>query len=62
MKKPIKLQINVAKPRNPIALSARQRRAGAHQPDNLPRHERRIQKQQLRHFLLGRNKNREMDV
>lgn len=42
------------KPRNPLALAARQRRAGAHETDDSPRRRRRAEKQQLRALLAGR--------
>jgi len=61
MKNTFRIKVKIAKPRNPVALAARQRNAGAHQPDDPARHERRVKKQQLRHFLLGRDTESEAD-
>jgi hypothetical protein len=46
-----------AKPRNPVALSARQRKAGSHEAYNPQRHERRVAKQTLRLQLMGRRED-----
>jgi hypothetical protein len=62
MKTKIKLQITLPKPRNPVALQARQRKAGMHQSDNPARHARRVEKQKLRLMLLGRDTEGNMDV
>ena len=45
------------KPRNPVALPARQRKAGSHAADNPRREERRIAKQELRLQLRGRRED-----
>jgi hypothetical protein len=42
------------KPRNPLALAARQRKAGSHQSDKPSRQIRRNGKNDLRLYLLGR--------
>jgi hypothetical protein len=62
MKPTIKLKIKATKPRNPVALPARQRKAGAHQAYNPTRHARRVQKHALRLVLLGRDKDGDMDA
>ena len=46
--------IKPPKPRNPVALPARQRKAGSHAGDNPRRGERRAAKQELRLHLMGR--------
>ncbi|HEX8955195.1 MAG TPA: hypothetical protein VF798_02920 [Burkholderiaceae bacterium] len=45
------------KPRNPVALPARQRKAGSHDGYNPRRSARRIAKHELRLQLLGRGEN-----
>jgi hypothetical protein len=50
----MKIKIVLPKPRNPLALPARQRKAGAHTPDNPARSERRKAKYQLRLALTKR--------
>jgi len=49
----MKIKIPATKPRNPVALPARQRKAGSHGPVN----RRRIAKQELRLLLQGRRKD-----
>ena len=56
MKIKIKLP-NEGKPRNPLALAARQRNAGVHEPENRLRTERRKEKQRLRETLARRLKD-----
>ncbi|MES2932972.1 MAG: hypothetical protein V4805_05735 [Pseudomonadota bacterium] len=46
-----------AKPRNPLAVAAKTRRAGAHQSENPARQARRLEKQKL-HLLLSGKKDR----
>ncbi len=50
----MKIKIPAIKPRNPVALPARQRKAGSHAGDNPRRGERRAAKQELRLHLMGR--------
>ena len=50
----MKIAIKLPKPRNPLALPARQRKAGAHASHNPARRLRRIDKHNLRLLLLGR--------
>ncbi len=56
MKITIKLP-KLAKPRNPVALPAKQRKAGSHEAYNPQRHERRVAKQKLRLHLMGRRED-----
>ena len=53
----MKIKIKLPKPRNPVALPARQRKAGSHAAYNLRREERRIAKQELRLHLMGRKED-----
>ncbi len=50
----MKVTITLPKPRNPVALPARQRKAGSHADANPRREARRIAKQELRLHLHGR--------
>jgi hypothetical protein len=50
----MKIKIALPKPRNPVALPARQRKAGAHGTFNQARQQRRVEKYQLRLMLMGR--------
>ena len=50
----MKINIKLPKPRNPLVLPARQRKAGAHASDNPARRLRRVEKHNLRLLLLGR--------
>ena len=45
-----------AKPRNPLAVAAKTRRAGAHQADNPARQTRRAEKQKLHELLAGKKR------
>lgn len=49
----MKIKIKLPKPRNPQALPARQRKAGAHGSFRPERRERRIEKQRLHQLLTG---------
>ncbi len=53
----MKITIKVPKPRNPTALPVRQRKAGAHQSENPARQVRRVAKNDLRLYLLGRKED-----
>ena len=53
----MKIKVPTLKPRNPVALPARQRKAGSHDSYNPRREERRIAKQELRLHLLGRRED-----
>jgi hypothetical protein len=48
--------IKQLKPRNPHALAARQRNAGAHGAYQAKRRERRVEKQALRSLVIGQQK------
>ncbi|HEY8027598.1 MAG TPA: hypothetical protein VIF60_23865 [Burkholderiaceae bacterium] len=50
----MKIKIATPKPRNPVALPARQRKAGAHGAFNQGRQQRRVEKYNLRLMLMGR--------
>ena len=50
----MKITIKLPKPRNPLALPVRQRKAGAHKSDSQPRQMRRTGKNDLRLYLQGR--------
>ena len=47
------------KPRNPVALPARQRKAGSHAAYNPQRAARRVAKHELRLHLLGRGEDQD---
>ncbi|CAN5283492.1 hypothetical protein BH11PSE11_BH11PSE11_07660 [soil metagenome] len=55
----MKITIKLSKPRNPLVVAAKQRKAGAHGAYRPERHERRVEKQRLRQLLSGRVRNRE---
>jgi hypothetical protein len=55
-----KITIKLAKPRNPLVVAAKQRKAGAHGAYRPERHERRVEKQRLHLLLSGRLRD-EMD-
>ena len=55
----MKLTIKLPKPRNPLALPARQRKAGAHASHNPARRLRRIEKHNLQLALSGRGQDRD---
>ena len=55
MKLTIKLP-KAAKPRNPLVVPARNRKAGAHNAWNPERSARRVEKQKLRQLLSGRGR------
>ncbi|PWF55644.1 hypothetical protein [Massilia glaciei] len=48
--------LKVPKPRNPLAVLAKSRRAGAHEGDEPARRARRLEKHQLHVLLSGRKK------
>ena len=50
----MKVKLTLPKPRNPVALPARQRKAGAHDGFNPTRQQRRIDKYNLRLTLMGK--------
>lgn len=50
----MKIKIAIPKPRNPVALPARQRKAGAHGAFNQGRQQRRVEKYKLCLMLMGR--------
>jgi hypothetical protein len=54
--------INQSKPRNPHALAARQRAAGAHGAHLARRKQRRTEKQALRALVIGQQKQGESDA
>lgn len=50
----MKITIKLPKPRNPLAIAARQRKAGAHEDLHNARHQRRSEKQALNLMLRGK--------
>ncbi len=50
----MKIVIKTPKPRNPLALVARQRKAGSHAAENTARYQRRVEKQKLIQIVLGK--------
>ena len=50
----MKITIKLPKPRNPLAILGRQRKAGAHKSDKPSRQLRRTGKNDLRLYLQGR--------
>jgi len=50
----MKINLKLPKPRNPLVVPARNRKAGAHAPYNPGRSLRRVEKYNLRLILLGR--------
>lgn len=50
----MKITIKVPKPRNPLVLAARQRKAGAHEAAHPHRQLRRTEKQSLQQLLKGK--------
>ncbi|WP_157406701.1 MULTISPECIES: hypothetical protein [unclassified Janthinobacterium] len=51
---PTKIKITLPKPRNPLAVAAKSRRAGSHQGEQPQRLARRAEKHQLHLLLAGR--------
>jgi hypothetical protein len=51
---PTKIKITLPKPRNPLALAAKGRRAGSHQGEQPARAARRAEKHKLHLLLAGR--------
>lgn len=58
----MKLIIKPTKPRNPHAVAARQRNAGAHGAHLARRKQRRTEKQTLRSLVTGQNREGESDA
>jgi hypothetical protein len=50
------MKTKVMKPRNPHAVAARQRNAGAHGTHQAGRKQRRMEKQTLRSFVIGQDR------
>jgi hypothetical protein len=50
----MKIVTKTLKPRNPLALVARQRKAGSHAAENTARQQRRLEKQKLYQVVLGK--------
>ncbi|HEY4542139.1 MAG TPA: hypothetical protein VIG66_07200 [Noviherbaspirillum sp.] len=50
----MKLNIKLPKPRNPLVVEARKRKAGSHDGHDPARRVRRMEKQKLRQLLAGR--------
>jgi hypothetical protein len=50
------MKIKLMKPRNPHAVAARQRNAGAHGEYQAERRQRRMEKQTLRSLVIGQDK------
>lgn len=55
----MKISIKTTKPRNPHAVAAKGRNAGAHGQYQVERKERRVGKQALRSLVLGQNRKGE---
>ncbi|MET3133471.1 hypothetical protein AAKU55_003761 [Oxalobacteraceae bacterium GrIS 1.11] len=53
----MKIKLTVPKPRNPLAIAARMRRAGAHHGEQPARRARRAEKHKLHALLSGRKKD-----
>lgn len=49
----MKIIVKSSKPRNPLAVVARQRKAGSHDANNTARHLRRLEKQSLKQLVSG---------
>jgi hypothetical protein len=58
----MKLTIKTIKPRNPLALAARQRNAGAHGEYQAERRQRRSEKQSLRMLVAGQRRGGDNDT
>ncbi len=58
----MKIIVKLPKPRNPLVVPAKQRRAGAHAAYRPERRLRRIEKQKLHLFLSGRTTEESDDV
>ena len=58
----MKITIKLPKPRNPLAVPARTRKAGAHASYNPSRRVRRLEKQKLAQALSGRKDDSSYDV
>jgi hypothetical protein len=55
----MKISIKPMKPRNPHAVAAKMRNAGAHGTYRAERKERRVEKQALRALVIGQNRKGE---
>jgi hypothetical protein len=58
----MKITIKLPKPRNPLAVTAKQRQAGAHGAYRPERSERRAEKQRLHLLLSGRPRKGDEDA
>jgi hypothetical protein len=58
----MKITIKTPKPRNPLAIAARQRNAGAHGAHLAQRKQRRTEKQALRSLVTGKKREGEGDA
>lgn len=58
----MKITIKLPKPRNPLAIAGKQRKAGAHDSYRPERSERRAEKQRLHLLLSGRPRKGDEDV
>ena len=58
----MKIKIKLPKPRNPLAVAARQRQAGAHGAYRPERGERRAEKQRLHLLLSGQPRKGDEDA